>query len=112
MSSKVKVWRASKNATAAIRVTEESVSIVGGGKSAIEVNKTGIGMVAKSVSFGMFSDNIRTAGMFTMMNDFAAMIPSTMVTPIAQRLPYPPLGFITGVLPIVPLFMFVLSNGL
>lgn len=107
--NRVKVWRATKDAKAAIQISEDTVQIIGSDKSAIEVNGSGVGVVSKSFSFGMNSSEIRTGGMFTMMNDFACMIPSTMVTPVAQRMPFPPLGFIMGLVPIIPMFMAVFS---
>ena len=102
---RVKVWRASRNAGAGIVARENSIQIIGSNKSAIEVNQTGIGLIAKSVSFGMSSANIRTGGMFNMGNEFTSMIPSSMVTLIPQRLPFPPLGFIMGLIPVLPVFL-------
>jgi hypothetical protein len=107
--SRVKVWRASRNSDAGIRIDDEKVQIIGSSKSAIEVNKNGVGIVSKSVSFGMSSSEIRTGGMFTMGDEFTSMIPSTIVTLIPQRLPFPPLGFIMGIVPVVPVFMAVFA---
>lgn len=105
---RIKVWRASKNANAGITVRDNMVQIIGSNKSAIEVNGTGIGLVSKSVSFGLSSSNIRTGGMFNMGDEFTSMIPSTIVTLIPQRLPFPPLGFIMGLVPVIPVFIAVL----
>lgn len=108
---RVKVWRASRNSDAGIVMRDQAVQIVGSSKSAIEVNKSAIGLVSKSVSFGMSSGNIRTGGMFQMGDDFTSMIPSTMMTVIPSRTPFPPLGFLMGIIPVLPIFIAVFKGS-
>jgi len=107
---KVRVWRASRNATAGIQLSDETIEITANKRNSIAIGNSGIGVVSKSFTFGMTSENIRHAGLFVQTPDFAAMIPSTIVTPLPKRIPFPPLGFITTALKSLPVFISALQS--
>lgn len=109
-SQKIRVWRVGANASAGIQVNEDSVEITANPKNTIIVADTGVGVVGKSFTLGMGSENIRHAGLFVETGDFAAMIPSTIVTPLPKRIPFPPLGFVTSMLKTLPVFIAAMQS--
>jgi len=42
------------------------------------------------------------------MNDFVQLIPQTVVTPIPNQIPFPPLGFATSIARDLPFFLAML----
>lgn len=108
---KVRVWRVSKNSSAGIEITDNSAVVAGSRANFIAAHGAGITLMGKSISFGVPSENIREGGMFVRLNDFVQMIPSTLVTPMPNHIPYPPFGLATAMLGDLPFFMGMLSAG-
>jgi hypothetical protein len=110
MSSKVrtKVWRASNKSETGFVVTDGSAKMVGSRSTFIAVDKEGIAL-SGNISFVTGSEQIRRGGLFLQMNDFARMIPSTIVTPIPPQIPFPPLSLISGLSRDLPVFLKLLG---
>jgi hypothetical protein len=90
-----KIWKASSNSSAGFMVTPDSVVMAGSASSFIAIGSNGTS-IAGPVSFLSLSDQVRRAGLFTEMNDFIKMVPSTIVTPIPPLVPFPPLSFVSN----------------
>lgn len=101
----VRVWRAHKDSRAGIKLQSESIEIIGDARTGIQVGPGGVVVTGKSFAIGNTSDNIRTGGFFIMPDDFVSMIPSTIVTPLAMRSPYPPVGLPIVMLKLLPPIM-------
>lgn len=111
MNQKVKVWRASKTATAGF-MTGENFAVMAGTKTNFVVaSDTGVGISGKSISFMTTSENIRHGGLFILTNDFLRMIPQTLVTPMPSQVPYPPIGLVSNVVKDLPFFLALLAGG-
>ena len=92
MSSKKKskIWTASSDATAGMMVGQNFSAMVADRNNFAIVSKNGVVLTGKSIVFNSLSDNIRHAGFFALMNDFARLVPSTIVTPQPAQMPFPP----------------------
>lgn len=110
MSSKkhIKIWTATDDAKAGFMVTPSTAFMIGSRTNFLAVDKNGITAMGKSFSFGISSENIRKGGLFLGKNDFVQMIPSTIVTPLPNQIPFPPLGLITSVIKDLPMFLAML----
>ena len=85
-----RVFKASKNAEAAITLTDKSVQLVGNKDNFIAVDDTGI-YLRGAISFISGGFGVRKGGLFVQLPDFTRMIPSTILTPLPQQIPLPPL---------------------
>lgn len=101
------MFRSSKTSKASIYLDETSASLVGNSKNFITVDDRGI-TIRGPVSFVSDTGNRRTAGLFTGINDFLEMIPSTMVTPIPAKIPSPPVFAVTAIARDVAFFLSLL----
>lgn len=107
---KVKVWRIRNTSPAGIQLNENSVEITAGTKNSLVVSEAGIGLVGKSVTLGPGSENVRHAGLFVELPDFGSMIPSTIVTPLPNRIPSPPMGYMSLILKALPVFIAAMQG--
>lgn len=104
------VWRATKDAECGVMVTPDSVALVGSRQNAVIADKTGVHIGGGgNISFNTTSEKIRQDGLLTQRGGFSQMIPTTIMTPASQLLPYPPLGMITTMLQILPVFIAALG---
>jgi hypothetical protein len=106
-ATKTKVIRTSSASVASVMLEDTSVSIIGDKRNFITCNADGI-IIRGPVSFVSEGERRRYGGLFTDMNDFVAMIPSTIVTPIPQKLPMPPIFPIISLAKDVTFFMALL----
>jgi len=84
------IWRARKDAKAAIIVTPETIGLVGNKQNSIMVDQDGIYISGGgSVSFNTTSDNIKQDGLLAQRAGISQMIPTTIVTPASQLIPKP-----------------------
>jgi hypothetical protein len=90
--AEVKVWRLNGQSRAGINLRSDTIELIADAHTGVQIGPTGITLIGKSVNMGTTSENIRTGGLFVMQNEFLSMIPSTIMTPIGQRLPFPPFG--------------------
>lgn len=86
-----KVWRSSKDAPSGMQVTDEFAAVIGDKQHFLLSNRQG------TVIHGPFSvvadaRNRRLGGLWTNIDDFLHMFPSTIVSPIPQQIPNPILG--------------------
>ena len=89
-----KVWRATRTASAGFQITEDSAALVGNKEHFVLANDKGVYV---SGPFSMIADaaSIRRGGLFTGVNDFLDMIPSTILTPNPKNVPFPPIFVLT-----------------
>jgi len=87
-----KIWKVSEDSESGMMLTNDAAFLIGSRKNFVVANKNGVVIAGKSISLATSSENIRVGGLFAGMNDFAKMIPSTIVTPIPSILPIPPLS--------------------
>jgi hypothetical protein len=86
---KTRVFRVSKTSKSSILLEDDKVSVIGDSRHFIVVDSKGITLKGP-LSIVADSMGIRRGGLFVGLNDFLEMIPSTIVTPIPQRIPFPP----------------------
>ena len=107
MSDFTRVIKADKNAKAGIKITENSITLVGDDRHLIVVNEQGITIKGPT---SMINDSMgrREGGLFVGLNDFLEMIPSTIVTPIPKKIPFPPIHGLINLQKDVAFFMALL----
>jgi len=96
MADTTRIIRASKIAKAGIKITEQSISIVGDERNLINVDDRGITLKGP-ISIVADGANIRRGGLFVGLPDFLQMIPSTMFTPLPQQVPFPPIAGLVNI---------------
>jgi hypothetical protein len=103
--NKIQVWRVSKSATAAIEIGEKTVIMAGSRANFIAASDVGIALMGESISFGTLSEKQRHAAMFVKRNDFSQMVPTTLVTPMPDNMPWPPFGLASSIMKDLPFFV-------
>ena len=104
----IKIWKATNKSNAGMMVTERAAFLIGTSKNFVVASDKGVGIAGKSISFMTTSENIRQGGLWIQMNDFAKMIPSTLISPLPYQIPFPPAGLITSVAKDLPFFLAML----
>lgn len=95
MAGPAKVFRVSKSAAASIWLQENSVALVGDDRHYVMADDQGI-TIKGPISLVADSMSIRKGGLWVGLNDFVEMIPSTIMTPIPSRIPFPPVFALVG----------------
>jgi hypothetical protein len=108
MANKTRVWRVSANAKAGMQISEDTAIMAANTKNFIAVGQTGTA-IAGPVNFMTTSENIRSGGLFIQMNDFIKMIPGTIVTPIPQEIPFPPVAMFAYVAKVLPSLLALIT---
>lgn len=90
MAGPAKVFRVSKSAVASIWLQEDSAALVGDDRHYVMADQQGITLKGP-ISLVADSMGIRKGGLWVGLNDFVEMIPSTIMTPIPSRIPWPPI---------------------
>lgn len=108
---RVQVWRISKDSPAGIEVSENTAILAGSRANFVAATSAGVTIMGKSINFGVPSENQRHGGMFIRMNDFLQMIPSTLVTPTPNQIPFPPFAIASTMLADLPFFTGMLTSG-
>jgi len=104
---KTRVFRVSPASKASILLENDKVSIIGDSRHFMVADERGITLKGP-LSIVADSMNIRRGGLFVGINDFLEMIPSTIVTPIPQKIPYPPVFMAANIAMDVAFFMALL----
>lgn len=89
MAATTRVFRASKEGKASLKIEEDAISIIGDSRHFITCDSRGV-TIRGPVSFVSDSLGRRTGGLFVGINDFLEMIPQTIITPIPSKIPFPP----------------------
>jgi hypothetical protein len=89
-SPKTRVYRTGNADSSSILQTEDSISIIANKDNFIVVDDKGI-TIKGPVSIVADSPNIRVGGLFVGAPDLSKMIPSTIITPLPQQIPMPPI---------------------
>lgn len=88
---KAKIWKASLGSPAQFAITDRSAFMVGAENRFIKVNEAGT-TIYGPVSMATGSESIKTGGMFVSLPDLGMMIPSTFVSPLPGKIPFPPIN--------------------
>jgi len=107
MAGSPKIFRVSSSAPASLWLQEESATLVGDDRHYVMANDQGV-TIKGPISLVTDSMGIRKGGLFVGLNDFIEMIPSTMVTPIPSRIPFPPIFAMVGLAATVAFFTALL----
>lgn len=108
MAGPAKVFRVSKSASASLWLQENSAALVGDDRHYVVADGSGV-TIKGPISFVSDSTGIRRGGLWVGLNDFVEMIPSTMVTPIPSRIPFPPIFALVGLTATVAFFTALLA---
>lgn len=107
----VKIWRATKHAPAGVMVDQNVAALIGSQKNFVVAHNVGVTIAGKSTTILTPSENVRRGGFFVEMNDFVKLVPSTLVTPMPQQVPFPPLGIISSVMRDMPFFLAMIGGA-
>jgi len=102
-----KIFRSSRQSEAGLMLTEKSASLLGSQGNFVVCDERGV-TIKGPISLVAQSSDIRTGGLFVGLNDFLEMIPSTLVTPIPKKIPFPPVFALSGIQTDVAFFMSLL----
>jgi len=104
------VWRATKDSECGIMVTPDAVALVGSRQNAVVVDSMGVHIGGGgNISFNTTSESIRQDGLLVQRGGFSQMIPTTIMTPASQLLPWPPLAMVTSMISVLPIFLAALG---
>jgi len=106
-SPRARVFRTSPKSKSSIYMQDNSVSIIGDNRNFIVCDDRGI-TIKGPVSIIADASNIRTGGLFVGTNDFLQMIPSTIFTPLPQKIPFPPVFGLVDIVKDTAFFMALL----
>lgn len=107
----VKIWKASRQAQAEMVVSEDSALVSGDANHYIKVNQRGT-TIYGAVSIVAGTESIKTGGVFGQLPNTAKMIPSTMVSPVPDQIPMPPIGIANDIAKDVAYFLAILPGFL
>ena len=99
-----RAWRASRDSKGGVFITREKTLLVGGPQSFVAADKNGITMRGPVSQVSMSNEN-KFAGLFGGLGEFMEMVPSTLATPLPQRIPVPPISGIINVVQDLALFI-------
>ena len=106
--AKYRIWRASPEAVAGVCITPTEALLIGNKNNFYAANDIGVLMQGNSIVLNCLSENIRNGGLFVKMNDFTQMIPQTLVTPVPNQIPFPPIAFSLKTVKDLPIFIAAL----
>lgn len=107
----VKIWKATKHAPAGLMVDQKFSMLIGNQKNFVVAHNAGVTLMGNSITMGTASENIRKGGFFVEMNDFVKMVPTTLVTPMPQQVPFPPLAIVSSVMKDMPFFLAMIGGA-
>lgn len=87
---RTKVYKASGESKASVEINEESIVLAGNKDNLVVADQAGI-TIKGPISFVTDAMGIRRGGLFVGINDFMHMIPSTLISPIPNQIPFPPI---------------------
>ena len=108
MVERAKIWKATLESDAQFAVTEKSTYMVGAPNRFIKVNENGT-TIYGPVSIVAGTESIKTGGMFTSLPNLIKMVPSTVVTPIPDQIPFPPINIAVDLAEDVSFFATLLA---
>lgn len=105
--NKYRIWKADRESAAGFMVTPDSVVMAGAKNAFFAASKEGCA-ISGPLSLISTGEQIRQAGLFVKMNDFVKMMPSTIVTPIPDQIPFPPVALFSSIAKSLPFMMALL----
>jgi hypothetical protein len=106
-SDTTKIFKASENAKSGLELSETSAALIGDKKSAVIADENGVFIKGK-ISIIAPKEQIRTGGLFVGLPDLLSMVPSTLISPIPQQIPMPPMHGLTNLQLDVAFFLSLL----
>ena len=107
----VKIWKVNRKAKAEMVVSEDAALVSGDETHYIKVNARGT-TIYGPVSIVAGTESIRTGGVFAQLPNLVKMTPSTMVSPIPDQIPVPPLHIAADLAKDVAYFLSILPGFL
>lgn len=104
---RTRVFRTSQSSPASVMVTDTSASVIGDDKHFIICDERGT-TIKGPVSIVADGPGRRVGGLFVGGNDFMNCVPSTIVTPIPQLIPFPPIFAVVNIAKDVSFFASLL----
>lgn len=108
MASNTRIFRVSKDSSAALMLDENNIVIAATQKNFVGINPNGVA-IKGPVSFIADTISRRHAGLFVGIFDMLEMIPQTIITPFPSRVPMPPINMGLQVASVVGGFSSALS---
>jgi hypothetical protein len=106
-SDTTRVYKASTAGKASVEIGEASVAVAGDSRHFIVVDDRGTS-IKGPISIISDAMGTRRGGLFVGINDFLHMIPSTLVSPIPNQIPVPPIQGMTAITKDVAFFLAML----
>ena len=103
-SPTARVFRSSKGSRASLLLDENEAALIGDSRNFVAANNSGV-IVRGPVSFISDSSDRRSSGLFIGLPDFMQMIPSTIMTPLPHRIPFPPIFAVAAISKDLAFFM-------
>ena len=104
---RTRVYRSSKTSKAALEMSEDTAVLAGDSRHLVVVDSRGT-TIKGPISIIADAMGVRRGALFVGINDFVHMIPSTMMTPIPQQIPFPPVHGLTNLATDVAFFTSLL----
>jgi len=106
-NKRTRVVRTANDSKAALLVEDNAVSVIGDKDHFIVCDERGITLKGP-ISIVADAMGRRSGGLFVEMSDLLSMIPSTIVTPFPQKIPFPPALGVVNMAKDVSFFMALL----
>ncbi len=106
-SDTTRVYKASQEGKASIEIGEAHVAVAGDSRHFVVVDDRGT-TIKGPLSFVTDAMGTRRGGLFTGISDFLHMIPSTLISPIPNQIPMPPIQGLIGIQRDVAFFISLL----
>ena len=104
VKNKFKIWRATKDSEAGFMITPEIAVMAANKNVFIAAAKEGL-FLSGPLSIVTMGSQVRRGGLFVEQTEWLKMIPSTMVTPIPQVLPIPPVALFSTIAKSLPFIL-------
>ena len=106
-SPRSRVIRTSNKSKASLYLTDTSATLAGDENHFVTADDTGI-YLKGPISIVTDGAGVRTGGLFVGINEFLNMIPSTIVSPIPQKVPFPPVFAVQNLVQDLSFFLSLL----
>lgn len=102
-----RAWKATRDAEAGLFISKDRALLAGDSKHFVAVDRNGVTTKGPTSDVSLSTER-REGGLFLGLGEFMEMIPSTIVSPIPNKIPVPPIVGIVNVLADVAFFAAVL----
>lgn len=106
-SPRTRVIRTSQGSKASVFLTDDAVSIIGDSRHFVTCDERGT-TIKGPTSIVADAMGRREGALFVGINDLTSIIPSTIVTPLPAKMPFPPVFMLTNIAKDVAFFLSLL----